>query len=349
MKKIFCVIFCAAILALVSCNKEPEPAKPADKVKDAKLCVDVKSPLTKASGVSASDEAAVNGVQYLVFTASDGKIDGYAKVSPTAEEPSTSTTIACSSGEKKVYAIVNAVEDLSLIQNEKELLSKVSLLKDNAVGSFLMDGMATVTLPHNESLNIDVNRMVARVLVKKITAAFEAPALRSLDMTVDAVYLTNVVGEQTIGHTLTEYSLWYNKKAYAASEADALVYESVSGVNLKPVASQKSASTEVTHQFYAFPNASASTAEGGEWSARHTRLVIEATLGGEKVYYPITLPVLESNRSYEINELVITRRGSSDADTPVSVSDASFSVVVKDWTQVLVTGDRDSREGDYTI
>ncbi len=350
MKKTIIAAALVALAGLVACNKETADVTPApDSVKDAVLTVNVASAQTKASGVTSADEATVNNIQYLVFTKADGKIDAYTKVTPTATNTATSATLACSSGEKVVYAIVNADEDYSAVQTKAALLAKVSLLKNNSTTSFVMDGSKEVTLPQTSTVSIDVNRMAARVMVKKITSAFEAVALRNLDMTIDAIYITNVAGEQNLGHSLSTYSVWFNQLAYSTSDVDALTYEAITGVNLKPESSATSASTEVAHSFYAYPNASEATTEGGTWSARHTRLVVEATIGEEKVYYPITLPVLESNKSYEINELIITRRGSSSPDVTVSVADATFDITVKDWTQVLVTGDRDTTDGNYTI
>jgi hypothetical protein len=46
---------------------------------------------------------------------------------------------------------------------------------------------------------------------------------------------------------------------------------------------------------------------------------------------------MDSNKSYEIEEVKITRPGSDDPDEPVSFADATFSVNVIDWTVVPVT------------
>ena len=106
----------------------------------------------------------------------------------------------------------------------------------------------------------------------------------------------------------------------------------------------------VENAMYAYPNPTQSDnlegstgmykgPEGGPWSIRPTRLVIEATLDGQLYYYPITLPSLEYNKSYEISNLVITRPGSDDPDMPVVGFDVPFHITVNDWTQVLMGTD----------
>lgn len=86
----------------------------------------------------------------------------------------------------------------------------------------------------------------------------------------------------------------------------------------------------VKHHFYGYPNPVATDANAGSWTPRKTRLVVEATLGGEVCYYPVTLDKMQRNTEYIIN-LTVTRLGSPDPDTPVTTGEASFTVEVKDW------------------
>jgi hypothetical protein len=74
--------------------------------------------------------------------------------------------------------------------------------------------------------------------------------------------------------------------------------------------------------------------------------VVKATLGTDVYYYPITLPALESNKSYEIEELILTRPGSDDPDKPVSIQECTFQINVLGWTTVAVA---DENEDDITI
>ena len=89
------------------------------------------------------------------------------------------------------------------------------------------------------------------------------------------------------------------------------------------------------HTFYCYPNKAADS-DATSWSPRRTRLVLKTTLGTDTYYYPVTLPELENNKSYEL-ELTITRPGSDNADMPVSFEDCAFEITVKPWTVVAVT------------
>ena len=66
-----------------------------------------------------------------------------------------------------------------------------------------------------------------------------------------------------------------------------------------------------------FPNPSSSAVWGGSWSPRFTRVVIQATLQGETVYYPISLPASVRNKTYMIDEVIIHRPGSSDPEEEI--------------------------------
>ena len=51
-----------------------------------------------------------------------------------------------------------------------------------------------------------------------------------------------------------------------------------------------------------------------------------------KYYYPVDMPALQYNKSYEITGVTIKRGGSDNPNTPVTSSDISFSVSVNGWT-----------------
>ena len=194
-----------------------------------------------------------------------------------------------------------------------------------------------VDLPEDSPVTIDVHRLAARVVIKKITRAFTAAALAAKSFSIDQIFLINVAGDTNYGETAAP-SVWFNKQAYASEQA-AFTYDA-------PAASlANNASYSTVHSFFAYPNASADS-DAAVWSPRHTRLVVKATLGTDVYYYPITLPALESNKSYEIEELILTRPGSDDPDKPVSIQECTFQINVLGWTTVAVA---DENEDDITI
>jgi hypothetical protein len=228
-------------------------------------------------------------------------------------------TLSCTAGERVVYALVNA-PDYSAVPGKAALLAKVSELSANDLDNFEMVGSKTVTLPQTGTVSIDVNRIASRVVLKKITRNFTSAALQALDFTVDAIYLVNVAGNSSYDRTAAP-AAWYNVAENKGELASLL-----SDAPAAPIVNGQSYDTD--HTFYGYPN---------DLAVNTTRIVIETTLGETKYYYPINLPEMASNKSYEIEEVKITRPGSDNPDEPVSFEDASFSVNVIDWTVVPVT------------
>ena len=307
--------FAAALAALVACNKnEATPMQPQNQesLVPCELTVGICGAMTKATAVSADNEAKVNNLQVFVFRGDD--LDAYASVDNAQE-----LTLSCTAGDRVVYALVNA-PDYSAVPGKAALLAKVSELSANSLSNFEMVGSKSVTLPQSEKVSIDVNRIASRVVLKKITRSFTSEALQALNFKVDAIYLINVAGN-------TSYDLsaapakWYNV-AENKNELASLLYDAPASL----ITNGQSYST--AHTFYAYPN---------DLVTNTTRLVIETTLGETKYYYPINLPEMAANKSYEIEEVKITRPGSDNPDEPVSFADATFSINVIDWTVVPVT------------
>ena len=307
--------FAAALAALVACNKnDVAPMQPQNQesLVPCELTVGICGAMTKATAVSADNEAKVNNLQVFVFRGDD--LDAYASVDNAQE-----LTLSCTAGDRVVYALVNA-PDYSAVPGKAALLAKVSELSANSLTNFEMVGSKSVTLPQSEKVSIDVNRIASRVVLKKITRSFTSEALQTLNFKVDAIYLINVAGN-------TSYDLsaapakWYNV-AENKDELASLIYDAPASL----ITNGQSYST--AHTFYAYPN---------DLATNTTRLVIETTLGETKYYYPINLPEMAANKSYEIEEVKITRPGSDNPDEPVSFADATFSINVIDWTVVPVT------------
>ena len=307
--------FAAALAALVACNKnEATPMQPQNQesLVPCELTVGICGAMTKATGVTTDNEAKVNKLQIFVFRGDE--LDAYASVENAKE-----LTLSCTAGEREVYALVNA-PDYSSVPGKAALLAKVSELSANTLTNFEMVGSKSVTLPQTGTVSIDVNRIASRVVLKKITRNFTSAALQALDFTVDAIYLVNVAGNTSYDLTAAP-STWYNI-AENKGELASLIADTPTA----PIAQGQAYDTD--HTFYAYPN---------DLAVNTTRIVIETTLGTSKYYYPINLPEMAANKSYEIEEVVLTRPGSDNPDEPVSFADATFSINVIDWTVVPVT------------
>ena len=99
------------------------------------------------------------------------------------------------------------------------------------------------------------------------------------------------------------------------------------------VANGASLTPATPYLFYPYQNLTANDANGwsSTFSARKTRLVVAATIGGTKYYYPVVIDTPARNTAYTV-ELTITGLGSTDPDKPVVKGSINASVTVQGWS-----------------
>ena len=326
MRKTFLLMAAAAAgFGTMSCQKDNSPEMnpgnanmPVDGER-TELTVGIGSTVTRSTTITSDDEVKVNNLQVFVFRGD--ALDAYG----VADNAST-VTVSCTKGNREVYAVVNA-PDLKDIATKTDLLAAKSALSDNDESNFVMIGKTNADLPSELPVNVEVDRIVSKVVLKTVNRAFTSAALAALNFSIDEIFITNVAGDVNYG--LTDNPLeWYNKMDYN-SEMAMFTHDAPAA----SVVNEEAYSTQ--HTFYCYPNKAADS-DAASWSPRRTRLVLKTTLGTDTYYYPVTLPELENNKSYEL-ELTITRPGSDNADTPVSFEDCAFEITVKPWSVVTVT------------
>ena len=339
MKRSILLLLGAALVAsAVSCNKNDSPTAPA--AEKIRIVVDVEgsgNAETRVTGVtsnSTSSEAKVNSLQIFVFNGE--QLDGYGSSSG-----SLTATVSCTAGTRDIWAVVNA-PSLSSVSTKTQLLATVSNLAAE-ISNFQMIGSKSETLQKDGNVKITVDRFAARVVLKGIKNALTNSA-QAAAFKVLSVYLTNVAGDVDFGHSSSyTVSKWYNRRGYqSANNLGSFTYDAVN----KTIAS--GASDTEAHYFYSMPNGNAA-AIGGPWTPRAARLVIKAEIAGIVYDYPITLPALESNKSYEISLVTITRLGNPDdgnepnnnddidEEKPVVGFDQGFEITVNPWTVVTIS------------
>lgn len=186
-----------------------------------------------------------------------------------------------------------------------------------------MEGEKEVTLTSSASVTIPVSRLASRISISSITNAFTLEYHKNMTFSLVSVYLINVAGDKN--YLLdTDPSAWYNKMKNT-SDLSSVLFESLNNTTLK-----SSASYSTTHYFYCYPNHTVADYNDGSWQPRHTRLVVEAKLGTDTYYYPVTLPEVDQNTAYDIS-LKITRPGSDSPDKPVETGAVEVNVQVMDW------------------
>lgn len=316
--------------------------------------------ITRATDIVPSGEQNVG--RWAVF-AFDNESGWYAYATSSSGTPVTINLRARRS--YTCYAIVNypasgtGAFNPASVRTTSDLTGKLAYLSDNAAASLLMFGSEQVTpspadydpeegnVPSVET-TISVSRLVSRIDVSGIRTDFsEKPSLVAKTFTLKHIYVTNAYRTTRYGsdYSFTELSAsrsaWYNTMGWHRGESgetgtDALLDD-------RGIDAVLTAGTSYTtaHSFYAFPNPmplSADSHDISEWTKRSTRIVLEATLGDDTVYYQITLPAMERNHIYSAQDIVIRGRGSSDPEDIIPGSDVvSFSVETVDW------------EGNHTV
>ena len=305
------LLFSAAIaaMAIVSCNRVDNPSQGASEPgKPVEVTVSITSG-TRAVETKYADESKVDSLQIFVFNQNDREAYRNVKNSMSALIPATS-------GERTVWAVVNA-PDLSEVMTLEGLKAAVTNLVDNSKDSFVMTGSVTQELVDGGNVAITVKRIVARVSISRISTSLK-DYRANWSVRIGRIYLINVAGDNKYdvgGEPLA----WINKLGYdaeAGAKADALLFDVLgadgAGVVIKNNVYQKDGETvdedhaynETTHRladgvsiaqdngytkehaFYPYPNVFPKEGEtpdyADEWSPRGTILVIEATMLDEE-------------------------------------------------------------------
>lgn len=333
MRKAYLLCAAAAALVLASCNKEPGPSDVTEG-KNIEVTVSIQgTPDTRATGTTYADESKVNSLQVFVFNADNR--EAYRSVSGAM-----STLVPATSGERTVWAVVNA-PDLSSVMTLSGLKDSVSSLADNSRDSFVMTGSSTLELTDGGNVPITVRRIVARVSVAKISTDLK-DYRQNYSVAVEGIYMINVAASSKY-EVGGESIAWANKLGHTDAGLDALLYDKVTGVTVS-----NGHPYEVEHAFYPYPNIHPQENEAGifapEWSPRGSILVIEATMyeedgtTGHHGYYPIVLPAIGRNRTYIIEEVCITRLPGTDPYKPIETGETKVTINVAEWELGLNLG-----------
>lgn len=285
-----------------------------------KARLEISIPIAETKVVGGADETAIRNYQVFLFNDQE-VLEAYVNKS------SSDISMNCTMGNKTVAVLVNApaLDDVTTLSG---LMNKQSLLSHNDADAFVMEGKVPVSIETTEDVSVEVPvyRKVSKVELVSVVTAFELPQHREAEFTVSSVYMINVAADARYFAT-SEPTLWYNKSGYVLADDNRLIYDDMSDLAVTAEApySKKNA-------FYCYPNDPESDSFDAQWCPRNTRLVVETKLDDETYYYPVTLPLLEQNKRYEVS-LTITRPGSYVPDTVVDKFAAEFSVLVKDWEE----------------
>ena len=358
MKKLILFLSAALLIgSLASCKKQDTFDAPRAQQQSATkvaLSVGIKSTATKATEDGTAAENTVSNIQVFVF-----KANGSAFVyEASAKADATSLDMIVTSGDKTVLVLVNEADDLTAMTDYHAILAVANSLKDNGASNFMMVGSTTYTVTEtNHSIVVPVNRVAARFKIKKVTNELRND--KDKNVKVRRAYLSNVPVANNYTLTLAASNFYAttginenldldDSPVAAGAEKTAVngfIYKSIAS---DIVAADASYSTEIV--LYGYPN---------DGATKKTLLVLEMEVDGKYYTYPVEIPVIAANNSYEISEFVLRSLGnSSDGDDdidegnendPITNITASFSVEVLPWTVNAIANGTGADEGKYVI
>ena len=321
-KRIICAAMAAA--ALVACEKNEAKLQSVD---EETVTFEVTVPVERTKAASDAAESAVSKCQVLVYSASSGVLETY------AEAEGSSVSVTCTKGMKEIVALVNA-PDMSAAVTLDDLKALRSDLNENSMQSLVMEGSTTVDPSTVETVVVDVRRIVSKVRLVKVETAFEQEEYYSKGFRITSVYLMNVAADKSWLAETADPTEWYNKLGYQSSDCDALLYDSLTDCTL--TSADRIYDTE--HVFYCYPNPNSVDKFDEEFTPRPTRLVVEAMIGNEKCYYPVSIKGMNQNTAYNVS-ILVKHPGVQDPNDDIEKDAASVSVNIVGWGDPVEVGE----------
>ncbi len=371
MRKLFAIAAIVAVAA-TACNKMDQraPKMPAVKGEATNVSFNVKGGFapTRATEAGITAENTVNTVDIFVFFNDGGTYDG--QIDAYGHFTATTGTVKATTGARLVYAVVNSEYDqatLSAITDLATFNAKVVNLgtqKKGAAAPYTLDNFTMIgsksasLVAGDNAVTINVDRVAARVRVKKITRNMDSPARQAQAFVVTDMYISNAVikdeydlgyspvaadfvNQQGVLSSPEDHALWLHRTGFGGGSGQAIVDEHVTA------SSSWDCSAEANYM-YTLPNSVDTDNDGTDavFAPSTTKLIIKATLNGDVMYFAIPLGEIRANYSYDIEELVITRPGSDDPDKQTLVANVNYTISVNPWTLAPIETENGGEPGD---
>lgn len=278
---------------------------------------------------------------------------------------SISVTLNTKTGSKVVYVLVNRNRmyceqgTYTLGDFERGLVD----LAENSLTGFVMSGKGEIQVQEYnknknpeqaaQTLNIWVRRLVAMVKLSSVNVDFSKSSLSGATFRITQMYLKNAVGKarlalygftdeaaaENVGFQQLPAAIysngdnWYNKHTLV-SGCPSVLLDNTCNDSCAP----DGTSTSIGRCLFTFPNKTLASADShsSTWAPRLTRLTIKAHVTknadgmdvDEDTYYTFDLPVLESNKVYNIQNINITQLGKADDDSDSEIYAGKLTPVI---------------------
>ncbi len=332
MKKIF-IAMAALACVVCSCSKVNAELNENEAQESVVYITLNDGTATRASGADHGLQAqdnTLNSLDILIFNYDEegenyGMLDGYKRYSKSDLTTTSSLSVKATTGKKMIYAIANSHKDnWEGVMTLSEFQEQVTDLLDEGAKDFIMIGGKEETLQLSTSVSIAIRRMVARVQLNSVTAAFTGTPYEGTALEDVKAYLINVQGAKYIHNGEGDDMKLINSKRYVEADVQDAAMEGLLYDEL--IASLPEGAYNTKHYFYCYENNISEETD----AKRYTRLVIEGKLNGTTYYYPVPIKQLKRNCCYVI-DVKIQRPGSSDPDKDVELGTFKVSLNVTGW------------------
>ncbi len=289
---------------------------------------DTEIALTKAEGTAL-------GTLDLFFYNDDNlkRLDSYQHFSPGH---SSAVSAASGSGKKIVKAVANrpgrsypwtevcsvpAIEEMSVTLDEDDPQLPV------------MSGTGAIDAGSGRRCTLTLTPMLSEISLESISCDFSERSYSGETLKDVRIYLTNVCSSAAVFKTrISVAPEFLNLGGLDSLGLAKLRHPEYIFSRLTQDLGEKAVNPAL--KFYCYENVPDEESAGSPC----TKLVIEGTLGGNRVYYPLAIseaegnPCVLGNRKYRVN-VTLTRRGGSDPDSALESGSAEVTVAVKPWTE----------------
>ena len=354
--RIITVIFAAAALAMAACDKE----NPGPSPEGAELSFSIGGMETKASVAGTNAESTMQTLDVYVFFndsglgAANGQLETYRRYTPgsTTFSISGKDAIKISLGAKTVVFVANAPSDMVAGIKKKSDYDNWSAhswtFAQNATDKFTMSLMKELTVTGDVRLDssADPSLMLRRQVSRVELKGFKNDLPSALGkLTLEGAYLYNV--NKSIDNSTGSDDNYWRKKDVATALGETAIEKLVNPGAYLPASAKCTGSLskgaswtekdDYKYFMYGFPNpaSEAADASGKDWV---TKLVIQTKVNGIRYYYPIGIKGMEANKTYVVNNVTVSRLGSTSPDKYVSTAALSISITVRDWDTGTITG-----------
>ena len=228
---------------------------------------------------------------------------------------------ASRSGDKWVAGILNMPGDIwswSDVNTFQRLSERVSDLTEEQSGRPVMTGLCRIRAGRDRQCTLDLKPLTSRILLHSLCVDFHARPYRGAVLEDVDVYLVNV--NRTVrlfdDGTATVPSTWLNMGE--REEGSPICHLGRVEGTVLPSA-----------EFFCYPN---STVEEG-LGRPLTRLVIEATMMGQRYFYPVNLPEIGRSETLSL-DITLTRTGTAGPDEPAGSGSVQCHLNILPWEEM---------------